>query len=166
MTQLDYTTAQWQDWSLVGLTESDTQGVYYANMNNIWLFNSNLTSGTFTQNLAKNQIETFTQFPKVYSGKSNYISMEITALLGNINLSNGEYQGDTSTNIRKFRDFIADGNPKLLRDRKGGGWIVATMTNNFDINDVTSEQLTSVTFGVMLKDTLEDVSIIGVGAGV
>lgn len=158
--QIGYTNISWWNWSLVGLEESDTDGLYYADGDNIWLFDTMLTSNGFDQNIDKYIMENFTQFPKISSGKKNYLSSSITAFLSNVNTREGGYK-DTVEQYNKFVDFIAQPTPKLLRDRKGNGWIVSTTGNSMQYIDESSEQITRVSFEFVQLNDVATVNVIG-----
>lgn len=154
-----YVNTNWWNWSLVGLTKSEADSkVYYADTNNVWIFDTELQSSALQQNLDKAVLENFTQFPKLSSGKKNYLTGTVTAYLSNPH--NSRYQ-DTVEQYNAFINFIADENPKLLKDRKGNGWIVGTTSNQMQYNDVTAEQITTVNFDFVQLDNLDDLNIIG-----
>ena len=70
----DITTCWW-DWSLIDLIPSTTEkGLYYADSNQMWKFNLNVTSESRTQNINTTTYNNLTRFPKVSFGKSNYAS--------------------------------------------------------------------------------------------
>lgn len=150
----------WDSWSIVALSESETSGLYYT-QGNTWIFNSNLESGSFMQNVDKYTFETFTQFPKVSSGQRDYISTNVSALLGNIDPQTGEYVNDNSILIESFKNFISSGDLKLLKDRKGNAFICETTSNSFEIDDNSVEQITTVNFDVIQVNSIQDVSVIG-----
>ena len=154
-----YTITSWWNWSLAKLTKSETDDkIYYADSKNVWLFDTEVQSSAFQQNLDKATIENFTQFPKISTGKKNYLTGSISAFLSNPH--NARYE-DTIEQYNAFIDFIADENPKLLKDRKGNGWIVDTTSNQMQYNDVTAEQITTVNFDFVQLDDLDDLNIIG-----
>ena len=154
-----YTITSWWNWSLTKLTKSETNDkIYYADSKNVWLFDTEVQSGALQQNLDKATIENFTQFPKISTGKKNYLTGSISAFLSNPH--NARYE-DTIEQYNAFIDFIADENPKLLKDRKGNGWIVDTTSNQMQYNDVTAEQITTVSFDFVQLDDLDDLNIIG-----
>ena len=156
--QKDFVKASWWNWSIVGLNDSGTNGLYYADSDNIWLFDTMLTSSGFDQNIDKYIVENFTQFPKISSGKKNYLSSSITAFLNNI--KDGRYV-DTVEQYNRFADFIAQPTPKLLRDRKGNGWVVSTMGNNMRYTDESVEQITQVSFNFVQLNDIQSVNVIG-----
>ena len=154
-----YTVTSWWNWSLTKLTKSETNDkIYYADSKNVWLFDTEVQSSALPQNLDKATIENFTQFPKISTGKKNYFTGSISAFLSNPH--NARYE-DTIEQYNAFIDFIADENPKLLKDRKGNGWIVDTTSNQMQYNDVTAEQITTVNFDFVQLDDLDDLNIIG-----
>lgn len=154
-----YTVTSWWNWSLTKLTKSETNDkIYYADGKNVWLFDTEVQSSALQQNLDKATIENFTQFPKISTGKKNYLTGSISAFLSNP--YNARYE-DTIEQYNAFVDFIADENPKLLKDRKGNGWIVDTTSNQMQYNDVTAEQITTVNFDFVQLDNLDDLNIIG-----
>lgn len=156
--QKDFVKVSWWNWSIVGLNDSGTNGLYYADSDNIWLFDTMLTSSGFDQNIDKYIVENFTQFPKISSGKKNYLSSSITAFLNNI--KDGRYV-DTVEQYNRFVDFIAQPTPKLLRDRKGNGWVVSTMGNNMRYIDESVEQITQVSFNFVQLNDIQSVNVIG-----
>lgn len=160
MPQQGYTQTNWDTWSLIGLEETDTEGLYYTT-NDIWIFNSNLSSSSIQSNLDKYTFEPFTQYPKISTGKRNYVTGNITALLGNVNPFTGAYENDSAESMQDFQNFIASENFKLLRDRKGNGWICATTSTNIDISDESIEQIASVNFDFTQINGIENFSIIG-----
>ena len=117
-----------------------------------------LTSSGFDQNIDKYIVENFTQFPKISSGKKNYLSSSITAFLNNI--KDGRYV-DTVEQYNRFVDFIAQPTPKLLRDRKGNGWVVSTMGNTMRYIDESVEQITQVSFNFVQLNDIQSVNVIG-----
>lgn len=158
--QIGFIKASWWNWSLVGLKESDTNGLYYADSENIWLFDTMLTSNGFDQNIDKYIMENFTQFPKISSGKKNYLSSSLTAFLSNVDLQGGRYS-DTVEQYNRFVDFIAQPTPKLLRDRKGNGWVVSTTGNSMQYIDESTEQITKVSFNFVQLNDINSVNVIG-----
>lgn len=133
----------WWDWSLVGMLPSDTADLYYADSNNIWLFDTNLTSDPMVQNLAIYVVDNFTQYPKISQGQKNYISGGIDCLISNYDMKTNTYT-DTVTMQETFKAFINNGNLKLLRDRKGNGYVVQTTANEVSYIDNSDEQITKV----------------------
>lgn len=133
----------WDYWHISDLIQSERNGLYFADVNNQWKFNTALSSNSLDQTMDKVITNNLTQYPKVSIGKMNYLTGGITALLNNV--VNGQYS-DNIDMQRQFNKFIANGNLKLLKDRKGNTLIVTTNTNGFQYEDITSEQMTTVSF--------------------
>lgn len=160
LTQVGYSKVSWWNWSLVGLVDTDTNGLYYADNDNIWLFDTMLTSNALDQNIDKYIMENFAQFPKISSGKKNYLSGSLTAYLSNVNMETGRY-ADTVEQYNKFVDFIAQPTAKLLRDRKGNGWVVSTTGNNMQYIDESAEQITKVSFEFVQLNDITHINVVG-----
>lgn len=158
--QVGYTRTNWWNWSLLGLQESTNKGLYYVDSDNIWLFDTELTSSGLDQNVAQYIMDNFTRYPSVSSGKRNYMSGSITAFLSNVDISTGKYQ-DTVEQYNAFVEFIANPTPKLLRDRKGNGWIVSTNGVNGQYIDESPQQITKVSFSFTQLDDVNNVNVIG-----
>jgi hypothetical protein len=150
----------WWNWSLLGMKASDTANLYYADTSNVWLFDTNLTSGDMEQNLAVYTNDNFTQFPKVSLGKRNYLTGTIDCFINNFDTTAGKYS-DSVAMSNAFKAFINNGELKLLRDRKGSGWIVQTTSNKFTHIDESAEQITKISVGYTQIDEQSSVSIIG-----
>lgn len=136
-------TTSWWNWSLVGLETTSTDNFYYVDTDNVWKFDTELSSEALVQNVDRNTFEGFTKYPKVTKSDKNYITGGITALISNP--VNGVYS-DTVAMKNNFRDFVNNGEIKLLRDRKGSAWLVETMSNEFQLTDKSAEQITQLTF--------------------
>lgn len=149
-----------QYWSIVNLipTQEDSQigtdiGTYVADTDNVWMFKYQVESGSLTQNISKNELSTLGQYPKIGIGKKNFLSGAVSCYLGSeiIPLSKVGYIERTpasrkvplSTNekafmVEKWREFVASGTPKLLRDAKGQSWIVQIMDGSTTTNEAIS----------------------------
>lgn len=158
--QVGYINTHWWNWSLVGLQESETTGLYYADSENIWLFDTELSSSSLDQNISKYVMDNFTRYPSVSSGLKNYITGSITAFLSNVDIKAGKYE-DTVAQYNAFVEFIVQPTPKLLRDRKGNGWIVSTTDANAQYIDESPQQIIRVSFGFTQLNDVRNVNIIG-----
>ena len=152
----------WQDWSLVDLTYNDDEDVYYADPNQIWKFNLNLSSDSQTQTFDSTVYNNFTQFPKVSVGKLNYATGGLTCLLGNIQkLNNGEISYfEPSNMIEEWNDFCSNGNIKLLKNRKGNAMLVMITGSSSQVDDVIKEQPNTITFSWVQVGDINGVTII------
>ena len=100
------------EWSLVELRPvemSDNAPIvkrgYVADLDNIWFFRFALNAGSETQNINKNEVQTLGTFPKVYGGKLNAVSGDVSCLLGSelIPYSDGYVEGLGAPSTRPFR---------------------------------------------------------------
>lgn len=139
----NYAIPNWWNWSLIGLETTNTENFYYVDTDNVWLFDTELTSDALSQNVDRNTFENFTQFPKITINAKNYITGGITAYISNTD-NNG--YSDTVKMEDDFDAFINNGEIKLLRDRKGNGWIVETTSNEFTTIDKSTEQIIQISF--------------------
>lgn len=159
----DVTTCWW-DWSLVDLIPSTTEkNLYYANPNEMWKFNLNVTSEARTQNINTTTYNNLTRFPKVSTGKMNYASGGLTCLLGNLQqLNNGQLSYvETASMLDRWNDFCANGNIKLLKDRKGNAMLVMITGNSGQTDDILREQPTTVTFNWVQVNDTTNITVIG-----
>lgn len=178
----------WDAWSICELEpisyDSDIpiiKNAYKVNLDQIWLFKYSLETGSQTQNISRNEFQTLGQFPKVGFGESNYVSGEVSALLGEEIIPynskhryterlRGSRAAAFSTNekakmLQQWRQLVNSKNPKLLRDIKGQSWIVHIFSSsntpkNFYINqpDTISFQWKQVedTSGVIIYSAVEN----------
>ena len=127
---------------------------YTINPTNIWLFKYSLDTGSLTQTMAKNEINTLGQFNRYGHGLRNTLSGSVSCYLGSeiVPLSKIGYiermpyarnqpisTNDANTMLLLWRQFVYSKNPKLLRNLKGESWIVqitesSNTTNNFTHN--------------------------------
>lgn len=157
-----------QYWSIVNLipTQEDSQigadiNTYVADTDNVWMFKYQLENGSLTQNISKNELSTLGQYPKIGIGKKNFLSGSVSCYLGSeiIPLSKVGYIERTpasrgvpmSTNekafmVEKWREFVATGTPKLLRDTKGQSWIVQIMDGTTTTNETISIKPDTISF--------------------
>lgn len=151
--------ARWEGWSLIDLNNQQENGLYTVSADDVWLFNTNFSSSDIEQNLNKYIYENFTQFPKVSTGQKNYISGGITAFLSNITRESPQYR-DTAQMMQDFGNMIANGHPKLLKDRKGNAWVVDTQSNGFNYIDESYEQIVTVGFNFIQIGDADSISVI------
>lgn len=136
----EVTMSDWWNWCLMDIIPSSddaSTNIYYADLNNLWLFDVNFSSGSTSQEMEKYVYDDFTQYPKISVGLKNYASGSFDCLLGMI--QNNKYS-DTAEMRTKFREFAANDNLKVLKDRKGAAYIVAITSVSFQVHDESSIQ--------------------------
>lgn len=76
---------RWQGWSITELipTLGDKTGKKFTVLpSNVWVFNLNVETGEQTQNMGLHEQETLGQFPRFTRGRQNFISGNVSCLLG------------------------------------------------------------------------------------
>ena len=157
-----------QYWSIVNLvpvheySQIDTEiETYVSDTDNVWIFKYQVENGSLTQNISKNELNTLGKYPKIGVGRKNFLSGAVSCYLGSeiIPLSKIGYiermpasrKVPFSTNekaymVEKWREFVASGTPKLLRDVKGQSWIVQIMDGSTTTNEAISIRPDTINF--------------------
>lgn len=110
---------EWCMVSIIGFTGSyaDTNPVVI-NEDDVWVFGLNVNKIDYTQNMAKKPSQAFSsRYPHIHTGKTNYGTFSISALMGDI--IGCDYIKDTTVRTEKFQDFLASNMAKLVVDTKG-----------------------------------------------
>ena len=177
--------ASWDEWSLIELKPVETpvdapilRKAYEVDLNNIWLFKYGLETGAQNQNFQKSEIQTLGKYQKVGYGRSNFVSGDVSCLLGSeivpctkngyIERMRSSIRIPLSTNekaymLEQWRKIASSPNPKLLRDIKGQSWIVQIMSNNNSPKNFYNEQPDTISFSWKQIDDVDAVTIIGDG---
>lgn len=153
----------WWDWSLIDIIPSTSEKGLYYTTGDIWKFNLNILSAAKTQTLNNTTYNNLTRFPKVSSGKLNYSTGSLTCLLGNVQKTTSslvEYI-EPNTMLDEWNEFCADGNMKLLKDRKGNAMLVMVTGTSSQTDDVTREQTNTITFSWVEVEDIDNITIIG-----
>ena len=153
----------WWDWSLIDIIPSTSEKGLYYTTGDIWKFNLNISSAARTQTLNNTTYNNLTRFPKVSSGKLNYSTGSLTCLLGDVQRTTNslaEYI-EPSTMLDEWNEFCADGNMKLLKDRKGNAMLVMVTGTSSQTDDVTREQTNTITFSWVEVEDIDNITIIG-----
>lgn len=152
-------TTCWWDYAVFGLTlDDESSNTYKIDLDDVWLFQSNISSDSTSQNFAKTTYRNLTKFPQVSIGKSNYSSGSFSGLIGRV--KNNKYIEDVIS-IEKWNDFCANSQLKLFKDRKGHKYIVDITSSTCSTDDVTREQATTVNVGWTQIDDADNYIIIG-----
>lgn len=139
----DDTKTCWRNWVVLGLKKTSNDNIYSVDNNNVWLFDYNLQSSEISQSLNKNVYEGFTKFPKVSKGNRNYLTGNINCLIGKF--INSKYY-DSKDMIDRWTAFVNSGDKKILKDRKGNLYEIEITESSFKYEDVTSNQIVSISF--------------------
>lgn len=157
----------WDYWNMVELISEKTNAdvpiikkSYRVDLSQVWHFKFSLETGSQTQNISRSEVQTLGMFPRIGFGRYNYISGDISALLGSEVIPyNGGYverlsrdpMSPASTNEREallnhWRKFVYSKNPKLLRDIKGQQWIVQITSSNNTPKNFYKNQPDTISF--------------------
>lgn len=153
----------WWDWSLIDIVPSTSEKGLYYTTGDIWKFNLNISSAAKTQTFNNTTYNNLTRFPKISSGKLNYSTGSLTCLLGDIQKTTNslaEYI-EPNTMLDEWNEFCADGNIKLLKDRKGNAMLVMITETSSQTDDVTREQTNTITFSWVEVEDIDNITIIG-----
>jgi hypothetical protein len=137
--------------SVVSDIQSNTIDVcydYYAFLDETtgesYIFNGNIENSPIQSPPSVSTYLGFTQYPAKSQGQPSYDTASFTAMLGNV--ESGEYTGDTIALYENLRVFIANGNEKIMKDRKGNIRRVFTENLARTIDEKPSELPTTISF--------------------
>lgn len=154
----------WWNWSIVDLIPStENENIYIADSRKIWLLDLNLSSSSKNQNISSTVYNNLSQFPKVSIGYSNYSSSSLSCLLGKV----GKSENGTLTYIEdaglldEWNNFCANGNIKLLKDRKGNAMLVMITGTSSQTDDITVQQANTITFEWVQVASNDNITIVG-----
>lgn len=154
----------WWNWSIVDLIPStENENMYIADSRKIWLLDLNLSSSSKNQNISSTVYNNLSQFPKVSIGYSNYSNSSLSCLLGKV----GKSENGTLTYIEdaglldEWNNFCANGNIKLLKDRKGNAMLVMITGTSSQTDDTTVQQANTITFEWVQVASNDNITIVG-----
>ena len=132
----------WNDWTLTSLWEVSTN-VFCPY--EIWNLSLNISASEMQQNIDKTVFKTYSKYPKISVGSSDYITGNFTCLLGRIDSITEEYK-DTADMIVAFRNMVASDRPILMKDTKGQSFLISIDSTSISVNDNLYEQPTTLSF--------------------
>lgn len=175
----------WDEWSLIELKPVQNsvdapvlRKTFEVDLDNIWLFKYSLETGSQTQNFQKSEIQTLGQYQRMGYGKLNFVSGDVTCLLGSEIVPYSRYgyiermrksiRTPLSTNekaymLKQWRKIAFSPNPKLLKDIKGQSWIVQIVSNNNTPKNFYANEPDTISFSWRQIDDTDNVIIIGDG---
>ena len=114
--------ACWIDWILLMCREEKENEFA---VEESFLFQLNTTSGQMNNNADVQVFKTYQKYPKVVKGQSNYLSGQLSSLVGYIGESNGELDYiERLDMIDRLMKLNVDPRRKFLKDKKGHVWEV------------------------------------------
>lgn len=150
--------ACWVDWILL-LCREEKENEFAVEES--FLFQLNTTSGQMNNNADVNVYKTYGKYPRVVKGQSNYLSGQLSSLVGYMGETNNELQYiEKLSMIERLRNLNTDPRRKFLKDKKGHVWEVElTAPSTFEyMENVTGQPVTGGISWTEVAST-EDVSI-------
>lgn len=115
--------ACWIDWILLLCREGDNKGEYAVEES--FLFQLNTQSGQMNNNADVQVFKTYQKYPKVVKGQSNYLSGQLSSLVGYMGETAGELKYIEKLDmIDRLMKLNVDNRKKFLKDKKGHVWEV------------------------------------------
>lgn len=122
--------------------------------NIVFIFDLNLQSQAFKNNIDRTEYKTFTKYNTISRGKKDFMSGSITAMCDIKDFVIGEV--DSRTYIDTLRDIINDGTTKILKNRAGRAYWVDTFDFQYQYVDDIGQQPFNVTFSFQeIQDPIE-----------
>jgi len=156
----DPISTDWSAWSVVGTKLTNKEKVYTVDEDNIWSFELNIKSNALTPKFDKTFQDGFGRFPRASYGNRNYIEGGLETLIGKVSY-NGEYTDDNIDLWEKWVQFCANGQLKLLKDRKGHVLPIDIKDTSPECMDDLSEQVTTISFNFVQLDDSKVISVYG-----
>ena len=188
--ETNYQPIHWDGWSITEL--HPVQGnskKYTATADDVWLFNLNVQTGEQTQNINRTNQQTLGQFDKYSQGRQNYVSGNVSCLLGSqvvpanyvLKTLSGEqkqyktsgyqevriFNQDITSNERvdmllAWRKLVRSNNPKLLKDREGQSFLVTITNSGNTPMDNVKRQPNTLSFSWVQIGTTDGLQIVDV----
>lgn len=148
-------TTDWWNWCVMSI--KNVGGNLYI-PEEIWTFDNNLTSGTTTHNTDKTVYQTFSKYPKVSIGESDYIDGNITCLLGDVNCKTNTYD-EPAKMMEDWRKFCLSEKDMILKDRKGHIYKIVITEDSSQFMDEIGLQPSTISFSYVQCGTLDDIVV-------
>lgn len=109
-------------WSLLIVDETDQENLFY--LDKMFKFEFNLQINEMSNNAEISVTPTFTKYPNVRFGSSNYWSGSLSSLCGILSCDNADYI-QTVNMIDELKAISSDTRRKFLKDTDGNLWEVS-----------------------------------------
>lgn len=150
--------------SIVGLKDTDVNGHYIVDEDNIWLFEANTEIGDYTLNINKTFTDGFGRFPRKTQGEKKYLTLEVSSLVGNFDCTVSNFNSSVAK-VEQWEDFCQSPCLKLYKDPMGRVIPV-------DIKGASSSYLffgdnspIKTSFSLVQMDDYKDISVYGTAVG-
>lgn len=125
------------DWLLIEAKQDGPNAKTYQAVN-VFRFQGNVESGSYTNRAGRNIQPTFTPYPAVFRSTQNSRQGTLTGLIGVV--KNGNYT-DTNATEEAILALSSTQNQLFLRDRRGRFWKIALAGEiTMSVNDRTAQQ--------------------------
>lgn len=146
----------WEGWSFMSI---QPEGNHYTYIDR-WIYLLNLESKGYSHVTNKVFHQGFNRYPKVSVGVTDYITSDMTGLIGEFHqiideekkIYYNSYSNDNIERIYQWENFINDGHKILVKDYKGRAYIAQLDGNAMSFQDVASEILTTTSFNITQID--------------
>lgn len=145
----------WWNWCLMSI-KNVSDNIFIPD--EIWTFDNNLSSGDIISNTDKTIYQNFTQYPKFSVGESNYISGNISCLLGNVDCKTNTYN-ETVEMMNAWKKFCISEKDMILKDRKGNMYKVVITDNSSKFLDESSLQPSTISFSFTECGNIDNMTI-------
>ena len=164
-------TTDWYGWSFSSFDKFPTG--HYEPLER-WLFKLNVETNGYSHQTNKIFHQGFNRYPKASIGVTNYITTNLSCLIGNIDKelkrsvlyrARQGYTNDTIDKIENWEDFSNGSELVLVKDYKGRAFIGVIDGNTMSFQDIVVEILTRLSFNVTQIDDDANYKIFSVEAG-
>lgn len=164
-------TTDWYGWSFSSFDKFSTG--HYEPLER-WLFKLNVETNGYSHQTNKIFHQGFNRYPKASIGVTNYITTNLSCLIGNIDKelkrsvlyrARQGYTNDTIDKIENWEDFSNGSELVLVKDYKGRAFIGVIDGNTMSFQDIVVEILTRLSFNVTQIDDDVNYKIFSVEAG-
>lgn len=162
---------KWWGWSITELHPVDGEMKRFTcTSSDVWVFDLNVETGDQTQNIVVSEQQTLGTYPRFAIARQNYISGNVSCLLGQMLPANyvinkqterleneGGYReqlpfsasissNDRVDMLKAWRKVVHSGNPKLLKDRKGQSFLIVINESSNKPQDSIQNQPDVISF--------------------
>lgn len=164
-------TTDWYGWSFTSFDKFPTG--HYEPFER-WLFKLNVETSGYSHQTNKVFNQGFNRYPKVSIGTINYITTNLTCLIGNIDKELRRsvlyrtlqgYTNDSINRIEDWENFSNSSNLVLVKDYKGRSFIGVIDGNAMSFQDIVIEILTKLSFNVTQIDDAANYQIFSIEEG-
>ena len=145
--------------SIIGLLPTQDKNVYLVDTNNIWVFPLNVEHESFKQQYNKSILSGISKFPKISVNDTNYLTTNISCLIGNVDCSGETYSNDSIEVINKWKEFCINGCMKLYKDEKGHVIPCEITDMSYDFDNSILQMPTTISFQITQIDSAESLSV-------